>query len=552
MTGWVGTVRGRANKATNAVARRAERMRLLNAVLWAVIAGLGVAFVAQWYLKRIIHTNSAAAAAPIDITRVALTIVGGVGGVVALVIAYRRQRDLEQGRFVERFGAAAAQLGASDVAVRIAGVYAMAGAADESDGLQRQQCIDVLCGYLRLPYTPELGGNHQTKLVLKHHRAVADGTRADDEERHLEYRHNDKEVRQTIVRVIADRTRPTAEYSWSSSEFRTAYLEDVDFSDGVFGGAARFGNATFAGDAMFVDATFVQIAQFEGVTFGGAAMFDGATFGGSTAFDGVAFMDEARFTNASFTDRVGFATATFSSTAQFADAVFSGPAHFAQVEFSGRAQFVNAKFRQPLVFSGTTFSDTTWFSDTTFSSDALFDRTTFAADAAFAGASFLGDTSFHAAQFAGNARFGSTGYAGAATFALVTFSGAAIFNGARFARRTVFQEATFLGNTRFQDVDFRGDAVFRRTVFCGIAVFVGAYFAGDTDFEGATFADAVDFRGIDFGGDRVTFAGPAQWGPPAPRFDWDPDPTAMPVNVEPQDWPPPVSSTGPNELDPSS
>ncbi|MFE7743207.1 hypothetical protein [Nocardia sp. NPDC057455] len=29
-----------------------------------------------------------------------MTVVAGVGGVVALVIAYRRQRDLEQSRFV--------------------------------------------------------------------------------------------------------------------------------------------------------------------------------------------------------------------------------------------------------------------------------------------------------------------------------------------------------------------------------------------------------------------------------------------------------------------
>jgi hypothetical protein len=44
---------------------------------------------------------SEAKAAPIDITRVSLTIVAGVGGVVALVIAYRRQRDIEQSRFVD-------------------------------------------------------------------------------------------------------------------------------------------------------------------------------------------------------------------------------------------------------------------------------------------------------------------------------------------------------------------------------------------------------------------------------------------------------------------
>jgi hypothetical protein len=84
------------------------------------------------------------------------------------VVAYRRQRDLEQGRFVERFGAAAAQLGDPDPAVRIAGVYAMAAAADEAATFgRRQQCIDVLCGYLRLPYDPDHGASHHTEIVAK-------------------------------------------------------------------------------------------------------------------------------------------------------------------------------------------------------------------------------------------------------------------------------------------------------------------------------------------------------------------------------------------------
>lgn len=100
------------------------------------------------------------------VLKTALTVVAGVGGAVALVVAYRRQRDLEQGRFVERFGAAAAQLGDPDAAVRLAGVYAMAVVADESSEFtRRQQCIDVLCGYLRLPYDPEQGDSHRTELV---------------------------------------------------------------------------------------------------------------------------------------------------------------------------------------------------------------------------------------------------------------------------------------------------------------------------------------------------------------------------------------------------
>lgn len=119
---------------------------------------------------------------------------------VALVVAYRRQRDLEQGRFVEGFGAAAKQLGDADVAVRMAGVYAMPGAADQTSKLKRQQSIDVLCGYLRLPYSPELGNNHQSGRTIKKPLFRKGGS---EEELRFQYRQNDKEVRQTIVRVIA-------------------------------------------------------------------------------------------------------------------------------------------------------------------------------------------------------------------------------------------------------------------------------------------------------------------------------------------------------------
>ena len=179
---------------------------LLPAVCLAVAGAVAIVLLATWILRVVIHT-SAKEADPIDITKLSFTVAGGVGAAVALVVAYRRQRDVEQGRFVERFGAAAAQLGDHDVAVRIAGVYAMAGVADESTGLRRQQCIDVLCGYLRLPYSPELGSNYQSKLVLTEPRTGDDGSLLGQQEEHLEYRQNDKEVRATIVRVIG---RPPA------------------------------------------------------------------------------------------------------------------------------------------------------------------------------------------------------------------------------------------------------------------------------------------------------------------------------------------------------
>ncbi|WP_280336052.1 pentapeptide repeat-containing protein [Nocardia wallacei] len=468
---------------------------MLPAVATAIIAGLGVA-VAAYAVLRWITPTSKAEAAPIDITKVSLTVVAGVGGVVALVIAYRRQRDQEQSRFVERFGAAAAQLGATDVAVRIAGVYAMAGVADESDGLRRQQCIDVLCGYLRLPYSPELGANNQSKLVIKKHRATADGTRADDQEHHLEYRHNDREVRATIVRVIADHLRLDAEYSWSASDFdfRTAYLEDVNFYAGRFLGAARFEGATFSGTAWFGGATFSDTARFEDATFTGIAGFVGATFSRRASFEGVTFSDTALFEGVTFSDTALFEGVTFSEIAGFRGATFSGIARFEAATFTGPAEFEAA-----------TFSDT-----------ALFEGAIFFGPAEFVGATFTGIARFKAATF-----FSDAGFVG------VTFSGPAKFVGVTFSRRAGFMGATFSETALFEGVTFTGPAEFEHSTFSGPA-----------EFGDVTFSDTARFNNVDFGTAAVSFVGPRQWGPPPPVFDWNRDISRKPANVEPQNWPP--------------
>jgi hypothetical protein len=61
-------------------------------------------------------------------------------------LAEQRTRTLN-----ERFATAAGQLGDDKpAAVRLAGVYAMAGLADDWPE-NRQTCVDVLCAYLRLP-----------------------------------------------------------------------------------------------------------------------------------------------------------------------------------------------------------------------------------------------------------------------------------------------------------------------------------------------------------------------------------------------------------------
>lgn len=354
-------------KATGFVQRRANGLALLPTVLLAVAGGVVLAVVAELILNRVTHVSTQAAA-PIDVTKLAFAAVAGVGGVVGLVVAYRRQRDIEQGRFVERFGAAAAQLGDHDVAVRMAGVYAMAGTADESSGPRRQQCIDVLCGYLRLPYSPELGANHQTKFVITEPRTGDDGSSVGQQERHLEYRQNDKEVRATIVRVIASHLRDD-DFSWSAYDFdfRTAHLEDVDLQRTVFGGTARFDEATFSGTSWCGGVSFSRRAGFEGATFLGDAKFGGATFSDTAAFDDARFLKRAYFKFAKF-----FGAAEFNRT------TFDGEStNFAKTEFCRHGGFWAATFSGYVYFTDAQFFDTASFGQAEFRENAYFKRVDF-------------------------------------------------------------------------------------------------------------------------------------------------------------------------------
>jgi hypothetical protein len=174
------------------------------------------------------RTRALTATERLDSPKVILAVIAGVGGIVALAVAYRKQRygeaaeNRERTRlFGERSVQAVEQLGHDHPAVRVAGVYAMAAPADEwLDG--RQCCIDVLCAYLRMPYDP-------------------DGETAAEGER---------EVRRTLFRVT---------------------------------------DVTFAGDPVEFDgADFSGATDPSGVFTAGGVWFDGSRFvGGTTSFEGV-------------------------------------------------------------------------------------------------------------------------------------------------------------------------------------------------------------------------------------------------------------------------
>lgn len=161
-------------------AAKPERGRVKHPRLWgvlgwaatAVILGLIVAAVLTivlWLMFRGVwpwDDSDRLKVKGIDLLKLALSVVAGAGGAVALTISVLKQRILERdaegqraeaaaqrevdAAFRSRYGEAATQLGSDRAAVQLAGVYAMANLADDWPE-QRQQCVDVLCGFLRLP-----------------------------------------------------------------------------------------------------------------------------------------------------------------------------------------------------------------------------------------------------------------------------------------------------------------------------------------------------------------------------------------------------------------
>ena len=188
-------------------------------------------------------------------------------------LAEQRTRTLN-----ERFDTVAEQLGSDkSPAVRLAGVYAMAGLADDWQD-HRQMCVDVLCAYLRMPYEPEPGDDAPVEKRLAFQAS--------------------REVRQTVIRVIAAHLNGTAPVSWCGLNF--------DFAGAVFDGGDFSGAKFSSGTVNFVGAEFA----------GGTVNFAGAEFA-----DGTINFAGAKFSGA----RVNFFLAKFSGAkVNFAGAKFSG------------------------------------------------------------------------------------------------------------------------------------------------------------------------------------------------------------------------------------
>ncbi|MDQ1042153.1 pentapeptide repeat-containing protein [Streptomyces sp. V4I2] len=202
-----------------------------------------------------------------DLVKLSFGVVAGAGALVALVVAYRRQRVDEAGAHreatrlhTERFTTAVSQLGNDSPAVRLGGVHALAGLADDAPTQDlRQTCIDVLCAYLRLPFAADPGDLPDP---------LPDGTSPTDERHNAHQDRKDRhralrEVRHTILRLIGDHYRiPKGTHrSWQGCNLdltRVTIDGDMDFVGATFSdGSVSFRGATFSDRSVsFSAATF--------------------------------------------------------------------------------------------------------------------------------------------------------------------------------------------------------------------------------------------------------------------------------------------------------
>ncbi len=296
----------------------------------------------------------------LDALKIGLSIGLGSGGVVALYLSWRRQdstertlahqqdvhtatmahqdrvakaaeHDAAERRLSELYLKAVEQLGSPQAAVRHGGLYALERVAQDNPP-QRQTVVNVICAYLRNPYTPPRETSEPRPLGIRRpllrSTTIPRTPTPQPDAQARDSRLQEREVRLTAQGILQRHLYPGEDPAspqptfWRDIDIDLtgatlidfmlpgAQLRRARFDGATFTGYAGFGGATFTGDAGFDGATFSEAAWFDGTTFTGHAVFDGATFTRHAVFDGATFTTHAGFVGATFIGYTGFGGAT--------------------------------------------------------------------------------------------------------------------------------------------------------------------------------------------------------------------------------------------------
>jgi hypothetical protein len=422
---WRSTRRPLATPVPGAAARRRVDLTFAGAVAVTLAVGLVVVL---WLLGQAsqVPPGKDRVMLQADAVKTGAAIALGTGGAAYLLLAYRRQRldevDTRERRITELYTKAVEQLGHEKAPVRLGALYSLERLAQDNPE-HRQTVIDVVCAYLRMPYTPPARPEPDAEEVEEaappadDHGQAPHPTPGQDPAQELQVRQTAQRILAAHLRLpwgissgLAQRRRPSPRQAfWPgiSLDLTGATLVKLDF-DRVSAMQGWFIGAVFYGGAWF------QAAAFQDV------WFNRATFQGDAWFGQAAFRAAAWFTEATFQGGAGFSGASFQGDVAFTEATFQGLAGFAW-----------AAFQDLTVFTRATFQDRAWFDRATFQDDAEFNRATFQDDAEFTEATFQGGAGFDRATFQGGAEFDGATFQDDAVFTEATFQGGVGFDGAQ-------------------------------------------------------------------------------------------------------------------------
>jgi uncharacterized protein YjbI with pentapeptide repeats len=341
---------------------------------WIIAAGALVvlAVVAVIWFVLLRRYGGQGAQVQLDTIRTAGTLAIGTGGAVALLLTARRQRyteltlvhtdrDATERRITELYTKAVDQLGSDQAPVRLAGLYALERLAHSSPE-HRQTIVDVICAYLRMPYTPPLqpsasvlGQSYLSPGAARRPRArtltdrpphttpTSRGSRQQHAEQERQVRLTAQNILLRNLGVTAQRRRrwwhrtpPPAIPAWPGIRLNLIGALLLEFSlSGCQLDYADFTRAQFIGFAYFESAQFTGGASFEGSQFAGRANFGFAQFTGRADFEGSQFTGTADFGFVQFNRVAFFKGARFTDLADFAGAQFTGGAFFTRAQFTG-------------------------------------------------------------------------------------------------------------------------------------------------------------------------------------------------------------------------
>jgi uncharacterized protein YjbI with pentapeptide repeats len=371
--------------------------------LWPMWYALGACLltavsliVTAWLLFNwLIGSPPKASPKPLDITtqlelaKLAFATVAGLGALVALVTAYRKQRideaaqilarqmardtthDATERRITDLFSNSVEQLGHEQAAVRLGGLYSLERLAQDNPA-HRDTVVSVMCAYLRMPFLTQNTPGVARRGVTYPLELLDTLDRAGQQE--LQVRLTAQSILRTHLfdngdshpnywpRIYLDLSgAELIHFSLSECRVQIANFEGARFIGGAtfrkaeFTKIATFIRADFQGEADFSGAHLINAANFDDSTFRGSADFTAATFGRMVTFNGVTFGNDARFTKANFPDLVIFRSARFAAAAYFNEAAIQ-ECRFQDSEFRGFAVFDSTQFSLRPDFAGASAS----------------------------------------------------------------------------------------------------------------------------------------------------------------------------------------------------